>query len=697
MDLFERFMEPDHLDDPHRDIVSLWSLRLLSRIGAGKILGESHRFGNVERLLISLDLLSEDARDKPSNRTQLRKQIEKQQTVLERKNPEIAKPLKSNLELLAAALDLSKAELECLGFCVLAKSNDLLSEAFDLYSLRDSRRLDDVVGIALGYQAHEVRGLFSPQGNLLSAGMIQLDFESRNISGTLNLMEGLVNALGQPYESVEEILGCFVDFAPETTLARENYPHLTQDSEILRRYLTGTRKSNLKGVNVLLYGPPGTGKTEYVRMLAAEQGLKLFEVRSEQWPQGTLPPDARLSACQFAQKLLASIPDTILLFDEIEDVLDPWAQLFSKSQVSKQRVNRTLEDNIVPTFWVCNNHKVVASWQLRRFDYVLRMPCPPKSIRRKIAEQAFKKMDIQESNIQAIANEISVVPAVITKASRVAMGAQLGGYVDCGSVVLRSLSNRLKAQDQRHRLYASDHTKIPLSLDYYNTDCDLKPLLDGLARSGRGRVCLYGPPGTGKTSLARLVAEAADRTLISRQASDLLGCYVGETEKAIRRMFEEAADEDAVLLIDEIESFISDRHHAQRNWEISQVNEMLVGLESFEGLVIGATNFFEWLDRAALRRFDFKIELGYLRSEQVLKMFDSLCQGSGAATGEIPAPLLRQLRELSCVTPGDFAVIARRMQIMENAFSQRDLVTTLATECADRDTHQTRIGFMAGL
>jgi len=566
-----------------------------------------------------------------------------------------------------------------------------------MYSVTGATRLAEVAGSALGYQPNEIHGLFFPQGNLLSTGMIQLDFESRNTNRVFSLMDGLANALGQPHESVEGLLGCFVDKAPAATLARADYPHLAMDSEILRGYLTGARRSHLTGVNVLLYGPPGTGKTEYVRMLAAELGLKLFEVRWEQLPSGTLKPDDRLSTCQFSQKLLASTADAILLFDEVEDVLDPWAQLTSKSHVSKQRVNRILENNTIPTFWVCNNHEIIAPWQLRRFDYVLRMPCPPKSIRCKIARQAFTKLDIQDRDIQAIASERSVMPALISKASRLAMGARLGGYDDCGSVALRSLNNRLKAQNQRHQLYAPERTRIPLSLDYYNTDCDLNQLLDGLARRGRGRVCLYGPPGTGKTSLARLVAEAADRTLISRQASDLLGCYVGETEKAIRRMFEEAADEDAVLLIDEIESFIGDRRHAQRNWEVSQVNEMLVGLESFDGLVIGATNFFERLDRAALRRFDFKIELGYLKPNQVLKMFSSLCQTIGKHTREISGPLQKQLRELRCVTPGDFAVVARRMQVLGIQESPKDLAAALRTESVGRETHEAKIGFLACL
>ena len=151
------------------------------------------------------------------------------------------------------------------------------------------------------------------------------------------------------------------------------------------------------------------------------------------------------------------------------------------------------------------------------------------------------------------------------------------------------------------------------------------------------------------------------------------------------------------ILIDEMESLISDRSHAHRTWEISQVNEMLVGLESFDGLVIGATNFFERLDRAALRRFDFKIELGYLKTDQVLKMFDSLCKKSESIKATIPNEVLRQLRKLTCVTPGDFAVVTRRMHILGELYSPEKMAAVLAAECEGRETHQTRIGFLASV
>ena len=72
-------------------------------------------------------------------------------------------------------------------------------------------------------------------------------------------------------------------------------------------------------------------------------------------------------------------------------------------------------------------------------------------------------------------------------------------------------------------------------------------------------------------------------------------------------MFDEAQTESAVLLLDEADSFLRSRRMAERNYEVSEVNEMLQGMERFAGVFICTTNLFEELDEAALRRFTFKI------------------------------------------------------------------------------------------
>ena len=123
-----------------------------------------------------------------------------------------------------------------------------------------------------------------------------------------------------------------------------------------------------------------------------------------------------------------------------------------------------------------------------------------------------------------------------------------------------------------------------------NPDVDLANLIQGLKRRPEVRLCLYGPPGTGKTEFGHYLAQQLDKRLVVRRASDILDKYVGGTEANIAEMFSEAKRENAVLLLDEADSFLRDKNHARQSWEITQVNELLTQMEAYDGIFICSTN-----------------------------------------------------------------------------------------------------------
>ena len=116
--------------------------------------------------------------------------------------------------------------------------------------------------------------------------------------------------------------------------------------------------------------------------------------------------------------------------------------------------------------------------------------------------------------------------------------------------------------------------------------------------------------------------------------------------------FWEAKASDAVLIFDEVDSFLQDRNLAQRSWEITQVNEMLVQMESFNGVFFATTNLMDNLDRASLRRFDLKVEFGFLRGDQVWRLFMAYAK-----------ELQNEVQSLRFATPGDFAAIVRQSRL----------------------------------
>ena len=109
--------------------------------------------------------------------------------------------------------------------------------------------------------------------------------------------------------------------------------------------------------------------------------------------------------------------------------------------------------------------------------------------------------------------------------------------------------------------------------------------------------------------------------MLVKRASDLLDMYVGQTEKSIAAMFDDARQRDAVLVLDEADSFLRDRRGAHRSWEVTQVNELLTQMEAFDGIFICTTNLMESLDAASLRRFPWKILFDWLKPGQRWGLF----------------------------------------------------------------------------
>jgi SpoVK/Ycf46/Vps4 family AAA+-type ATPase len=254
------------------------------------------------------------------------------------------------------------------------------------------------------------------------------------------------------------------------------------------------------------------------------------------------------------------------------------------------------------------------------------------------------------------------------------------------------ISSTLEAQGHS-RIRRDDPNRLPEVYDpaFIQADCDLARIADGLLSARAGRLCLYGPPGTGKTAFGRWLAQQMGVPLAVRRASDLMSKWLGDSEKNIAQAFGEAQRDQAVLLIDEVDSFLQDRRGAQRSWEISQVNEMLTQMEAFAGVFIASTNLMDNLDPAALRRFDLKVKFDYLSTGQATELFHRYCLLLQLPARE-PADLAR-LSRLQCLTPGDFAAVVRQSRFRQLRCAT-ELVAALESECAFKSPAARAIGFL---
>jgi hypothetical protein len=136
----------------------------------------------------------------------------------------------------------------------------------------------------------------------------------------------------------------------------------------------------------------------------------------------------------------------------------------------------------------------------------------------------------------------------------------------------------------------------------------------GLGRiaSGRGIKLLFsGPSGTGKTLICGLLAKDMGRELYRIDLSSVVSKYIGETEKQLSRLFDEAQDAGVALLFDEADSLFASRSTEVRSSNDRYANQgvdfLLQRLDTFDGLVILTTNLADAIDTAFTRRLNYEV------------------------------------------------------------------------------------------
>ena len=599
-----------------------------------------------------------------------------------------------NVAALGSLVGMSRVDRQILEFTVMLHTERLLDEVTGRLGPLAAERVPRIVAALLGLPERDVQEALHPNAVLANSGLVLLERDGPNALRYKLLLlsdhfaERLRSTVGNPVT----LLSDTVAPSPAPDLSLEDYPHVRQTLSILRPWLARALAHRSRGVNVLIYGIAGTGKTQLARVLAQDAKCTLFEIASADSDGDPVRGAQRLRALRAAQCLLAR-RRALVLFDEVEDVFDDHAVgARSTGQSHKAWMNRTLEENAAPTVWLCNAIGALDPAFIRRFDLVFELPLPPQAQRVRIVQEACGDL-LPPARVTCLADTAKLAPAIVTRAAAVAQAIRgTLGDAAAGEAIEHLIANTLQAQGC-HTLALDRSTPLPDLYDpgFTNIDADLPALAAGLREAKSGRLCMYGPPGTGKTAAAHWIARELERPLLLRRASDLLGMFVGQTEQQIAEAFREAEREGAVLLIDEVDSFLQDRRRAQRSWEVTEVNEMLTRMEAFTGIFIASTNLVDNLDPAALRRFDLKLRFDYLTAAQSVELLARAAAQLGLAAAS--ADDQAQIARLRTLTPGDFAAVIRQARFHPPA-SANALVNALAGECALKAGASTSIGFL---
>ncbi|WP_121744964.1 AAA family ATPase [Natronorubrum halophilum] len=443
------------------------------------------------------------------------------------------------------------------------------------------------------------------------------------------------------------------DVEPTSGVTYEDIGGLDEELELVREMielpLSEPELFQRLGVDppsgVLLYGPPGTGKTLIARAVANEVDAH-FETISGPEIMSKYKGESEERLREVFETAEANAP-TIIFFDEIDSIA---GTRDDEGDAENRIVGQllTLMDGLdargeVIVIGATNRVDTIDPALRRggRFDREIQIGVPDAEGRKEILEVHTRGMPLDDDvSVDAIARRTHgfVGADLDAVASEAAMAAIRGRPTEADD---RSEWNRNPTVTKSH-FDSALATIEPSAMREYvaespNTDFsnvggleDAKQILresvewpltydrlfEETNTSPPSGVLLYGPPGTGKTLLARALAGETDVNFVRVDGPEIVDRYVGESEKAIREVFERARQSaPSIVFFDEIDAITAARGEGHEVTErvVSQLLTELDGMRENPNLVVlAATNRKDQIDPALLRpgRLDTHVLVG---------------------------------------------------------------------------------------
>jgi len=565
-----------------------------------------------------------------------------------------------NLQHAQRLLCLNDAHLSILTFLTTVQKDGGFSELVS----RVHRFLEspsEVIAVFTGIdQSYVEDAIYNPTEGLIAIGALALpDYPGRD-DLPYCVSKLLAKALSADTLDTARFRSVILGEPAKATLEMNAFGYLDEALSDIQPILARALKNKAPELNFLFHGPAGAGKTELAKTLPESVGADVFLVGEKDGQGEPLDAADRLSALLMAERILARQGNAVIVFDEAEDLIssDLTGVGGARTFDSKVFINRFLESNRVPVIWIANHAWFFDQAFKRRMSYTLQFELPEVDTRAAILAEAACNagLDLPCEDTYAIAAEFEVPPALLVSAAETAARGGLG---------IRSVRNILKSSSRScgfRRVPPSERKALdrpvfdPRLVRFSNKGLTADDLIRRIEQYGRLDFSLLasGHPGTGKTYLIEHLAEHLGLKLLKKRASDILHPLQGITERLIKDAFEEAADKEAMLFFDEVDSLLGDRREAHRSYEVSQTNQLLQHMGDHPFPFACATNLVDHIDAAAHRRFTFKIGFDFLGPSQVTHAWQAFFGM------EAPAEALR----MEHLAPGDFATVRKKAKIM---------------------------------
>ncbi|KST62189.1 AAA family ATPase [Mastigocoleus testarum] len=580
--------------------------------------------------------------------------------IAQRQAESTKKGIKLRLESLTHDFDLTPTDVDILLIC-LAPELDLRYESLYAYLHGDVTKKRPSVDLVLNLLSPnleaklEARQSLTPSSPLLKHHLLNLFNDPSQpqaplLSKYLKIEERIVNYLLDDNEIDSQI-----KFYTNYQTPEQNLEDLLLPNETKQRFQKLIEKKPAITNNFIFYfqGDYGVGKQATAEAICNNLGTGLLIVDGEQLLK--LEPRELQTAISLIHR------ETILQeaalywkgFDSfLEEEKHPWLNLLLQqwSEQEQQIPLTFLAGNII---WEPTDALKNVSFLRVEFSY------PTTNQRVQLWEKNLKSKNLKLKNLNSKRN-----PASETELKELASKFRFsGGQIEDATATARNLAQWREAGQENliiDDLYAACRlqsnrklSKLAKKIEphYKWSDIiipsDQLQILREICNTLKYRALIYeewgfdrklamgkglniffaGLPGTGKTMSADIIAGELGLDLYKIDLSSIVSKYIGETEKNLSRIFNEAQSSNAILFFDEADSLfgkrseVRDSHDRYANIEVSY---LLQRMEEYQGMVILATNLRGNMDDAFIRRMHFSLEFPFPNKKERRRIWEKI-------------------------------------------------------------------------
>jgi AAA+ superfamily predicted ATPase len=586
-------------------------------------------------------------------------------------DPSDAGDVNSKLRWLTREYDLSAFDLDVI-LIALATELDLRYERVFAYLQDDITCKRPTVDLALNLLCDSLRrkqlrrSHFTPDGPLIKSGLLHLNLDQGRsiLAHQLRLDEGLINLLFG-VKGLSLRLAAFCQLV-ESNLSLADVPI---DGQLKCALQVLTARWDTEPLRLHFKGPAGTPKRQTAEALAAQTSSRLLMFVDIEHAL-EVAPDLDESLTLILRE--ARMRQALLYFENVDLLLT------EERAVHFRQLLGALSETSVAA--ILSGEKPLGSSSLRiseaNFllpDFAQRRTCWDSNLRR-------NDIALDGETLDALAGSFRLPPGDIETAVTAAIDRARWRAAEQPVTDPRSISSALPtAQDlfATARARSSHHLgrfarKIEPRYDWADLVLPADQLSQlreitarynhqqvvygkwGFGRKlslGKGLNALFsGHPGTGKTMAAEVIANELLLDLYKIDLSQVVSKYIGETEKSLRRIFQEADLTSAILFFDEADALfgkrtdVKDSHDRYANIEVSY---LLQKMEEYDGIAILATNLRQNIDEAFLRRMQFIIEFPFPDEEHRRRIWEVVFPPEAPVAGDVDFGLLARTIRLA--------------------------------------------------